>query len=205
MKEVITMNDYLVQTKFAASNLIDLISSEENTLKVFESSFTSLKAHHKFLYDDFIRKDFDPDDHFNEHQMMYAFAKQAKFHQEHIEPTQIKINELIFSMSAKEESIKTLSGALLQIAKQGISVIHGNLDNCIDGRIIKNEPIKNIIWQGRNQSLHYEEGTFRPPIVRCFGNLGIELKAENLAKEIIDILDWNTYENYEKDLISLFS
>jgi hypothetical protein len=51
--------------------------------------------------------------------------------------------------------------------------------------------------------LHYEEGKFRPPVVSYFENIGIVLRAENLAKEIIDLLNWYSYTNYENDLISL--
>ncbi|MGE7839581.1 hypothetical protein ACQKNX_02200 [Lysinibacillus sp. NPDC093712] len=196
------MNDYLVQTKYAASSLIDLIRTEEIALQDLFSTLNSLKGHHQFLYADFRRKDFDPDDHFNEHQVMHAFALQAKV-RDQIDRVETKINNLKISISSKEESIKALSGALLQIAKQGISIVHGNLDNCSSGRIISNEPVKNIIWQGRNQSLHYEEGIYRAPIVNCFNNLGIQLHAINLAKEVIDLLNWTTYDNYQNDLITL--
>lgn len=197
------MHDYLVQTEFAASNLIKLISSEENTLNDLKSSLASLKNHHQFLYNDFLSKDSDPYDHFNEHQLMHAFAKQASFNQKHIEPTQKRIFEITLSVNAKEESIKALAGALLQLAKQGISIVHGSPKHCVDGRTIKDEPIKTIIWEGRNQSLHYEEGNFRQPVTNCFNNIGILLRRENLAKEIIDLLNWNTYKQYESDLRTL--
>ena len=200
---MIFLNTYIKETKFATSNLIKLINDKEDQLITLKSALTNKEKHHKFLYDDFICKDFDPDDHFNEHQMMYTFTKQASYYENQIEPLNIKINELKNSISAKQESVKSLSGALLQIAKQGISIVHGNLENCPNGRIIKNEPIKNIIWQGRNQSIHYEEGRFRLAVARCFENIGISLNDENLAKEIIDLLNWKTYVNYENDLISL--
>ncbi|WP_141432435.1 hypothetical protein [Bacillus sp. 03113] len=197
------MNDYLIQTNFAAHNLIDLINSEENALNSLKTKLVDLKKHHEFLYADFIRKELDLNDHFNDHQIMHSYAKQASFYNEHIEPLQIQIDKLSNSISSKQESIKALSGALLQIAKQGISIVHSSLNTCPDGRFIYNEPIKNIIWQGRNQSLHYEEGNFRSPIVRCFQSIGISLINKNLAKEIIDLLEWNTYQKYQDDMILL--
>lgn len=119
---------------------------------------------------------------------MHVFEKQACFRRQQIEPVLKEIDEFTFSIAVKEESIKALAGALLQIAKQGISTVHGKLNNCVDGRTIKNEPIKNIVWQGRNQSMHYEEGKFFQPIIDCFHNIEIQLRKENLAKEIVDLL-----------------
>jgi len=196
------LNDYLIQTKHAASSLIDLIRTEEIALRDFLTSLSSFKRIHQILYNDFRRKESDPDDHFDDFQVMHAFERQEQA-REHVDSLENKIETLKISISSKEESIKTLSGALLQIAKQGISTVHRNLDNFPSDRIIRTEPMKNIIWQGRNQSLHYEEGTYRAPIVNCFNNLGLQLSAVNLAKEVIDLLNWTTYDNYQNNLTSL--
>ncbi|MGE7946500.1 hypothetical protein [Lysinibacillus sp. NPDC093688] len=199
------MNDYLIQTKYAASSLIDLIRTEEIALRDFLSSLSSFKRIHQILYNDFRRKEFDPDDHFDDFQVMHAFARQAQA-REQVDSLENKIETLKMSISSKEESIKTLSGALLQIAKQGISTVHNGLRNCPSGRMVNNEPLKNVIWQGRNQSMHYEEPFRRSEhrhVIDCFSRLNIPLENINLAKEIIDLLEWKTYEQYENDLISL--
>jgi hypothetical protein len=200
--EVKNLNDYLIQTEYAASSLIDLIRAEEIALDALKSSLSSLKIQQQPLYEDFLRKDLDPDGNFDEFQTMHAFKKQAS-NQKQIELTKEKIVDMNTSISSKEESIKALSGALLQIAKQGISIVYGSLTTCPSGRIINNEPIKNIIWQGRNQSMHFEEGNYKTPTIRCFSNIGLTLHVENLAKEIIDLLDWTTYDNYKNDLIRI--
>lgn len=202
---VTNLNDYLVQTKYAASSLIDLIRKEENALQALLSTLSSLECQHQVLYDDFVRKDFDPDDHFNEHQVMHAFALSGEVYNR-IEHTKTKIENIKNSISSKEESIKALSGALLQIAKQGISTVYNGLRTCPNGKMINNEPLKNIIWQARNQSMHYEESLQRPyhqPVIDCFANLSIPLENINLAKVIVDLLNWKTYEQYENDLITL--
>ncbi|WP_342535709.1 hypothetical protein MHI04_10865 [Lysinibacillus sp. FSL K6-1151] len=196
------MNIYLSETEYAVSSLIDLIRNEEIALEKLSSSLSLLIKQQPYLYNDFLSKDLDPDDNFNEHHTMHAFSKQAA-NTVSIKNTEVEIEKLKASISSKEESIKALSGALLQIAKQGISIVHGKLDPCPDGRYINNEPIKNIIWQARNQSLHYEEGSHRAAVTNCFANLGITLNGDNLAKEIIDLLGWTTYQNYKTDLISL--
>ncbi|MGO0258244.1 hypothetical protein ACTL7R_01925 [Priestia aryabhattai] len=201
--KVIMIHPYIEQTHYAASSLIALIRKEEMELQNLKALHDKKAKYHRNLYDDFRRKEFDPEDHFNEYQMMHSFVKQATFFQEEIEPVQKQIRDLEISMHTRKESIRTLSGALLQLAKQGISISYGNIKDCPEGRLIYNEALKNIIWQGRNQSMHYEEGNFKAPLVRCFNNIGIELKAENSAKEVIDLLGWIDYQSYKSDMCLL--
>lgn len=136
--------------------------------------------------------------------MMQSFYMQSKYSLEILQPILEKIKILERSINIKDESIRALSGALLQIAKQGISVVYRGLSGCPDGRIIKNESLKNIIWQARNQSIHYEESKFNPAVVSCFNNLQFaSISNINMAKNIFDLIGWNDYCDYEDDMVSL--
>jgi hypothetical protein len=64
--------------------------------------------------------------------------------------------ELENSIIDKQQSLAALSGALLQIAKQGISIEHRRPENCPNGRKVFGVDIKWLIWAGRNQAIHYE-------------------------------------------------
>ncbi len=87
------------------------------------------------------------------------------------------------------------------------------LDGCPDGRSIHDDTLKNIIWQGRNQSMHYEEGSYKKAVKDCFTNLKNKVDdkfdlmintKKNLAYEIVtDILAWNDYDSYHKDMMGL--
>lgn len=65
-------------------------------------------------------------------------------------------------------SVAALAGTILQHGKQGISIVHGELAAAPNGRMIGSQPLKEVIWQGRNQGLHWEEQSFRPPVDNCF-------------------------------------
>jgi hypothetical protein len=72
------------------------------------------------------------------------------------------------------------------------------------------EPLKDFIWWGRNQSLHYEEGNFKFGVTSFFntlcqkyGNKFSLEKNDNLAKEIITFLKWTSYDAYKKDMLNL--
>ena len=84
-----------------------------------------------------------------------------------------------------------------------------SLTKCPDGRIIGQESLKNIIWQGRNQAMHFEEGKYRKVVVKCFTKLEInfgnrfELSDKNLAYDVLMLLGWESYTAYEKDMTLL--
>lgn len=99
-------------------------------------------------------------------------------------------------------------GNLLQYAKQGISFVHHGLAACPDRRLIGSQPIKNIIWQGRNQALHWDEGNPRPQVMACFQTLAREqdpkfadFATRNLANDIVELLGWRTFNDFKADML----
>jgi hypothetical protein len=60
------------------------------------------------------------------------------------------------------------SGSILQYAKQGISLVHHGPAGCPAGRTLHGQSLKNIIWQSRNQAMHWDEGKFSQAVQDCF-------------------------------------
>jgi len=121
----------------------------------------------------------------------------------------LEIVELQVSIGAKQVAIQSICGALLQIAKQGISLVHGSLTNAPAGRTIGTENLKDIIWQARNQAIHYENGTFNQSVTNLFQQLmtshgskfSLTMHAhQSRAKQIIMLLDWRSYSQYYSDM-----
>lgn len=116
--------------------------------------------------------------------------------------------DLELLIATRTFSTNVQSGNLLQYAKQGISIVHHGLAACPDGRFIGSQPIKNIIWQGRNQALHWEEGNFRPPVVNCFRTLAQEQDPKfgdfanrNIANDLVELLGWRTFGDFKADML----
>lgn len=205
------MNQYLVDTKFAVESLIETIHVEENQLSILTKQFDMLKKVFDHLFWDYSTADMHQD--FNELQVQHRYIQMAKFaEQNDLKGKKAELDAFAKSISAKKDSMNSLSMSLLQIAKQGISTVHGNPVNCPSARNIGSETLKNVIWQGRNQSIHCEEGNPNQRVRDCFSNLANDFGSEfdltvdytsNKARTIIDLLNWNTCENYEKDMISL--
>lgn len=205
------MNQYLPDTKFAAKSLIDTIHEEENKFSSLSARFDKLKKVYDTLYLDYSSSDLQED--FSPLQVQDKFIRAAKFAEDNeLKGKKLELDKLERSIIAKKDSINSLSMSLLQIAKQGISSVHGNPSNCPNGRLVGSETLKNIIWQGRNQAIHCEEGNPNQKVKDCFANLSNDYGddfditmdyTDNKAKNIVDLLEWSDYDNYEKDMISL--
>ena len=99
---------------------------------------------------------------------------------------------------------RILAGSILQIAKQGLSIAFGQSSNFPQEPKIEDISVATIILAGRNQSMHYEEGSYKNVIKSCFEELAqIDTKFElqnvsgkNMSIEILDMLGWDDYESY---------
>lgn len=111
-------------------------------------------------------------------------------------------------LEAHKLSTAALAGSLLQFAKQGISLRYGKERiGCPDGRLIAEMPLHEVIWQGRNQAIHWEEGKFRRPVEICFQKLKEEIDTvfgeytnRSMAYEVVSILGWRSFDNFADDL-----
>src|SRR5437870_1412879 len=168
---MMAMTDYLAEIEFAASNVIPIVWRERNRLRELEAEVASLT---KLVEDNYRRAECvamnaeDPDDvamatgrywdnYFGDDKERYYKDKDRA--------------KLIEQIAAHALSIGSLAGSLLQYAKQGISLAHGGFANCPNGRSIGTQFLKDVIWQGRNQGIHWEEGKLHPSIQQCFEKL----------------------------------
>ena len=211
------MHQYLVDTNYAVIQLIELITAEEIQVSQIQLACEAKKPQLEFLYKRFMDSEWNDD--VGPIKLQFDYVNWAR-EQKEVADLQKDIKQLELSKDIKKDSINVLSGALLQIAKQGISKAHGGgdnspskvRDNCPDGRSIGSEKLKNVIWCGRNQSLHYEEKDVKKLTKDCFANLEASFGAqfsltlhpqENLANNVIKILGWKKYSLYMSDMQSL--
>lgn len=110
-------------------------------------------------------------------------------------------------VAARQFSVAALSGSLLQYGKQGISLHYGkNRTGCPDGRTVAGLSLHEIIWQARNQALHWEDGYFYEQATKCFEHLATidpvfaQFKDRSLAFEIVRFLGWNNAEAFFADI-----
>ena len=205
------MNKYLDGIEYAATSLIELIWADFEKLEECNSRLKTLTAEFKVKYQVFLANEFHPAANFYHAQMAKAYESVAKPKAE----LEKEIKDVSESIDAKSASIAALSGAILQIAKQCISLKYGKPQNAPDGEKIDGILIKEIIWEGRNQSIHYENPKeISDNVVTLFSSLD-EIRDDeitwntksqtNFAFEIVQFLGWRTFSDFEKHLKSLRS
>ncbi|KTT48646.1 hypothetical protein SB11R_14490 [Pseudomonas oryzihabitans] len=125
--------------------------------------------------------------------------------------------------------INIAAGAILQIAKQALSIAHGKQKNCKEGRKVSGTCVRDLVWYGRNQAMHYEEtrledeldengnvvdrhyrsnwvGTFQRLHDQQNSRFIMEYPFKSLAKDVLDELGWTfSYTRLESDIRELIS
>ena len=202
------MERLLQDVKYALESLLDLVWKErtemDNLIKKKNNLVKKLAHDNELL--DFLSHNPDLDD---EGIGTMIYWSEIKTDIPTFNELEKKILDLKEEIRNKQYSIDTLSSSILQIAKQGIIRKYGNLESCKNGRKLKDLLIKEIIWYGRNQGMHFEEGDlnsttkgFFEKLIIKYPNLFKAYLQKNMSFKILGILDWNTYNNLEKDMLS---
>ena len=204
------ITDYIQEVDHAVKQLLSGIWSEREKLDDLERKYSNLSKAVKANYDrasSLALNAEDPEEvamavgvHWDNY-----FGEDKERHN-----TKTEIDSIKEQISAHQFSIESLSGALLQHAKQGISLQHNGLQNCSDGRLIGTQPLKDVIWQGRNQAIHWEEGNFNQKVIDCFQKLeqDIDIKfagytTKCMAFDVVELLGWNNKSDFDRDMQSL--
>jgi hypothetical protein len=203
------MNQYLADIEYAATGVITQIWKEQTEISRLDAEVVRLSriAEDKYRRAEAMQQNDDMDDYMMGVGLMWdAYFTEDKeaFHKKK------ELDAIRQTYLTHEFAINSLSGALLQFAKQGISIVHGGTRNCPNGRSIGSQHLKDVIWQGRNQSIHYEEANFSHAVVTCFNTLAADIDpkfsrytAANMAFDIIDLLQWKTFADFQTDMMSL--
>ena len=185
----VTAKDFLDHTAPAARALFHAISEEEARYKLINES---LEGAHRLYYSDFITADLNED--FDQVNVQHKFMQAAE----------AKMQALLIS-----QSVEVLCGSVFQIGRQGISLILKNKDKYSRGRGIGSQHLSNLIWHGRNQAMHWEEGVpANKYTTACFETLkndfgpqfDIGVSPKSMAWNLWAVVGWNSYEKFEQDM-----
>ncbi|WP_411954767.1 hypothetical protein ACKXGF_02810 [Alkalibacillus sp. S2W] len=225
---------YLDNTEFATKQLFcllfELVENKNNLIhlegmaplhlkdaKTFESFASQVKA--------------DGNDEESRYFFKKAYEKYHVYKEASSSIENIK-NHYTDKISIANGPIQVISQAILQIAKQGLSFVYDTNIKNIEKKLTspprtildkngdsikkfdkgnlgtKDINIIDVIWQGRNQSIHYEEGKMFQnvtdlfePLMNSYDKLTGYDNYQNKAYEIVSIvLEWDSYESYRKDM-----
>ncbi len=201
------ISDYLQEIRHAVETVIGEIHREHQTVKMLQDELETLAAASEdgYMRVNFLAMNPDLDDDglgTTIYWDTYFGPDKERFHKAS------ELDKAAQKLGAHKLSIAALAGSLLQYARQGIALQYGKGRNgCPDGRKIAEISLHEVIWQGRNQAIHWEEENFHKPVETCFKKLSDhidlvfhEYKKRNMAYEIVSLLGWNTFDEFAADL-----
>lgn len=162
------MHQYLQDTEFAAQSLFQVAMDEERQLGLLATSLQDKERELQVHQGDFQTSDLNED--FSGTYVMAAFARAGRAGLE-VQRLRAEVAALQASVGTHQHSVQAIAGAILQVAKQGISLVHGGLSSALPGRSVGSLALRDVVWLARNQSMHYEEGKYKPPLTALFSTL----------------------------------
>lgn len=200
------ISDYLNEIQHAVETILSEVYREQTVVNQLQKEKENLIASTESGYrgSEFLTLNSDLDDDglgTAKHWETYFGPDQKRHH---------KVKELEKAEEALEAhrfSIAAMAGSILQYAKQGIALRYGPKKvGCPDGRMIASMPLHEVIWQGRNQANHWEEGSLLPPVQRCFKKLS-QINAifegfntRSMAFDVLCELGWDSFEKFATDM-----
>lgn len=199
------MHQYIQDTEYATNGLVELICRDTGTLRELQDEQRNALEKEATFDLLFLQRQMHPSANYWHGQLVEAQKERSEIEKQ--------IAYLEAQTLDLKQSLAALSGALLQIAKQGISSVKGRPDNCRSGRLVHGQELRWIIWAARNQALHFEE----PKKVDDRTVAVLEgMKNDNgqsvlpgardgnsLAFDVVNLLGWNSYAQYQSDMVEL--
>lgn len=118
------------------------------------------------------------------------------------------LEKALFNIGATVESMSSLAGAVLQIGKQALSIRHEGKPRLPAARTIGTQNIVEVVWEGRNHAMHWDEGAPRARVKNMLDALANDLDitievGKNNCLSILGALAWKTPEDVIYDLRAL--
>lgn len=213
------ISDYLNKREESIKKLIELINEENKEIKRLEQWISAEEEYIADIENEISqKKGITLDEITSADQEIIVSLNNIQDHQ-------IELKPFKNLQKKREDSLQLLSGALLQAAKQAISIEFEYPSNISTSDSVENSSLKlgEIIWSGRNQSLHWEEGWFDQTTVNVFkqlskefseidevplkGNHSIRIPGydrKSYAFEIVSkVLQWDDYNKFKDNMESI--
>lgn len=203
------IRDYMPEIRPAVEVVIGEIHAERKILGEAEGRLARLTTETEDGYRnvEFLRMNPEFDDDFLGTAIYWDtyFGPDKDRHHANIEVETIKAQ-----IQVKAFSLSALGGTILQFGKQGISLQYGGVGACPAGREIDGMSLRDLIWFGRNQGIHWDEGefkggtkTFLEQLDAAKGGPFSDYKTRSISLDIINLIGWKTADHFQNDMLSL--
>jgi hypothetical protein len=197
---------YFASTQFALGQFFASFVSQQRTLDAIKQELDQIEHAKQIQHDVFVNRDqWSP--HANYYYGQYMQRLQALTSQSQKLGTddEAQIHTALTRIGATEEAMAVIAGAILQLAKQVLSFRFGPKANLPASRLVGSQPLTEVIWEGRNHSMHWEENNPTSQVAAMLQTLTVDFSLTlpanaNHAWTILGTIGWKTTNDILNDL-----
>jgi hypothetical protein len=200
---------FIENSRHALNHLFDAIGEYNNVLVASQKDVEEIENAQEALSDLFMYRDqWSVNANYHYAQYMERIGHLNTKKQEAAKDLDVRLNNALSSIGATVDSISSLAGSVLQISKQVLSLRHGGKPTIPTSRTIGSQSIIEIIWEGRNHAMHWDEGAPRARVQTMlnalYADLGLNIVVgNNNCLSILGALDWDSADAVVRDLNAL--
>ncbi len=201
--------EFINNSRHAIDHLFDALDEYNSVLESAQQTVEEIEQSKQMLSDLFMYRDqWSP----NANHYYAQYVERMKTLNERQEGAENEFEErlknALASIGATIESMSSLAGAVLQIAKQVLSLRYSKKYNINGARKIGSQSIVEVIWEGRNHAMHWDEKAPNQQVQDMLNalssDLGITIEiGNNNCLSILGALEWKSTDDVIKDLIAL--
>jgi hypothetical protein len=204
---------FVAESRFALEKFYEVLEVRREALNVISRQINDLMKHeqdeHKW-YVDWGQWEGDANHVFAQYMRRVEQMSARRTALEGGAARDATLRKLMAEVGATESDIGISAGAVLQVAKQALSYRFGPKGNIPsqNARLIGTQTVVEVIWEGRNHAMHWEEG--KPGsssetlllALQADGFLTVRV-GENHAVDLLEVLGWTSASDALQELEQL--
>ena len=206
MSTVEQAEEFIENSRPAIEHLFAAIDEYNKVIEKAQITVEEIEDTERFLSDLFMYRDqWSPNANYYHAQYMRRMEELGKQKAEAQEDDSVRLEKAIFSIGTTVESMSSLAGAVLQIGKQALSMRHAGKPNLPAARTIGTQNIIEVIWEGRNHAMHWDEDSPRQRVRDMLNTLANDLgitieEGKNNCLSVLGVLGWKKTDDVISDL-----
>ncbi len=201
--------EFIENSRPAIEHLFGALDEYNKVLEMAQITVEEIESSQQLLSDLFMYRDqWSPNANHHYAQYMMRMKELEKQKTAARNEDARKLEKALFNIGSTVESMSGLAGAVLQIGKQALSIRYAGKPNLPATRTIGTQNIVEVVWEGRNHAMHWDEGAPRERVRKMLNALAADLKitievGKNNCLSILGALQWKKPEDVISDLKAL--
>lgn len=189
---------YLASTEYSVGQFFASFISQQQTLETIRDELDQIERAKQIQHDVFVDRDqWSPSANYYYVQYMQRLQTLTAKSNHLGTDDQSQIQTALTRIGATDEAMAVIAGAVLQLAKQVLSFRFGPKSSLPTSRLVGSQHLTELIWEGRNHSMHWEENSSKMPVDAMLQtlakNFGLTLLPnKNHAWTILSAIKWKT-------------